>query len=222
MDVRSRILLPQWASALADGAKPFELQKYTTHKYGNAMKFAKPGAVLVVGASGSPTVVAFAVVHSVCRQILPGNGFIADLRNTLRDRDLRLGFDVYMRDAISVDVMLFQTVYDVRPLRLTWPHLERKLRCQLTRNNGFPDQLRWDSQTRLQDVMHDSATLPHSFLWPNSEVAPSSSSDQSEARSQKTGSQMTDSADSDDILSDYEVSQPPAKRRRVWVQTGER
>ena len=143
MDVRSRILLPQWASALADGAKPFELQKYTTHKYGNAMKFAKPGAVLVVGASGSPTVVAFAVVHSVCRQILPG-----DLRNTLRDRDLRLGFDVYMRDAISVDVMLFQTVYDVRPLRLTWPHLERKLRCQLTRNNGFPDlKLCWDSQT---------------------------------------------------------------------------
>ena len=63
MDVRSRILLPQWASALADGAKPFELQKYTTHKYGNAMKFAKPGAVLVVGASGSPTVVAFAVVR---------------------------------------------------------------------------------------------------------------------------------------------------------------
>ena len=64
--------------------------------------------------------------------------------------------------------------------------------------------------------MHDNATLPHTFLWPNSEVAPSPSSDQSQARSPKT-----DSADSDDILSDYEVSQPPAKRRRVWVQIGE-
>ena len=57
----SRVIHERWAMALANGAKPFELQQYSDH-WLNQMKLAKEDDILVVGVAGQERALAFAVI----------------------------------------------------------------------------------------------------------------------------------------------------------------
>lgn len=162
--VHTRTLLPQWANALASGEKPFETQRYVEYNR-NAMKFGKEGTLVVVGTKGSPQVMAVAEIQQVQRHAC--NSVLKQLVESIDEQSLKDELTDYLIRGKSVDVMYFSTVYDVRPLHVTWAGLETKVEAKISRNSGFPRiDISWCGYVGLQEILERPGVIKRQYKWP--------------------------------------------------------
>ena len=162
--VFTRVLLPIWASALASGKKPFEVQRYVGTKK-NAMKRLIQSALVIVGQKGSCSIVAIARVLACCR----------DVTTHMKDQLIAsLDSDIFLQSNLakyfqgdSFDVCFFDLVYDMRKFNLTWRDLESKTKCDFARNCGFClANLSWEGHLFIQDLLERPAAIKYQFTWP--------------------------------------------------------
>ena len=165
MELHSRILLGTWATALADGIKGFEVQRYERIHY-NVMKSIKPHTWIVVGPKKSPHIEAFAMVHDI-RKHLTAEEMMEYVGRL--DQDLQQQLLDYMDGGRRFDVMTFSRVVDVRAHGLTWTSLQNKLGVQkIPRNLGFPNvPLGTKAVKALEKIV--SQGIVHEHLWPEPE-----------------------------------------------------
>lgn len=202
LHVNTRILLPVWGHALADGEKPYELQRYKMHNM-NQMRFAEVEGdkVLIVGITGSSEIVAVCHVAAAERDVGPSR--VDQLKTSLRDLSMQTSLSEYIRGGKSFDVLYFDIVHDVRPLHLTWKDLEAKLGCRISRNSGFPKvPLPSHGGKVLEELLQQTCVIKHVFEWPGLKE------DEVEQEGASTSTSDTDTEDSG--------SEPSAKRQRLW------
>eukprot|EP00435_Cladocopium_sp_Y103_P049958 s2528_g15.t1 len=162
--VFTRVLLPIWASALASGKKPFEVQRYVGTKK-NAMKRLIKSALVIAGQKGSSSIVAIVRVFACCRDVTTHvkDQLIASLAC---DSFLQSNLAKYFQGD-SFDVCYFDFVYDMRKFGLTWSDLESKTKRTFVRNCGFClAKLSWEGHLFIQELLERPAAIKYKFTWP--------------------------------------------------------
>ena len=162
--VFTRVLLPIWASALASGKKPFEVQRYVGTKK-NAMKRLIQSALVIVGHNGNSSIIAIARVFARCRDVTTD---VKDQRIASLDSDsFWQGNLAKYFQGDSCDVCYFDLVYDMRKFNLTWKDSESKTKRAFAPNCGFClANLSWEWHLFIQDLLERPAAIKYQFSWP--------------------------------------------------------
>ena len=135
-EVFRRVLLPVWLSALLQGEKSVEVQRYRQHCL-NSMAPIQAGHVLLIAEKGSRAVCALAVVSSQ-----KGQGEVAigqHLMQPWMHPAHYEAFKQYLQGYFSFEYIRFAAVYDLRPLGMDWSAFETLFSTTWTRQHqGFP------------------------------------------------------------------------------------
>ena len=213
LPVFTRVLLPIWATALASGKKPFEVQRYVGAKK-NFMTSLIKSALVIVGEKGSSSIVAIARVFACRRDVASGvrDQFLALMAG---DRILESNLAKYFQGD-AFDVCYFDIVYDMRKLRLTWKDLEKRTQRTFARNCGFCKvPLSWEGHIFIQDLLERPAAIKYQCTWPSLSV---NDEDEMSVSTSVPDSDGRDENMPDDQVPDVNVSdkgRTSAKRRRI-------
>lgn len=179
------------------------------------MRFAEAEGdkVLLVGITGSDEIVAVCHVAAAERDV--GQHRLDQLKVSLSDLSMQTALTGYMQDGTSFDVLYFDRVHDIRPLRVTWKALEAKLGCKISRNTGFPKvSIPSHGSKVIDELLKQTGVIEHLFEWPGLEAR--GSEHEGASTSTPADEAEDESASTSTTNSEEHGFEPTAKRQKLW------